>query len=71
MKWFLVDDCTTKKGAIYTSEMKATTREEAERELEAEWNELTEYDKTRRDEFYAVYGDDPFEAHDVIERTEQ
>lgn len=59
MKWFLVDDCTTKKSALFTEELRATTREDAEKEIQDMWDRLTDHDKKLRDDFYGVYGEDP------------
>jgi len=50
MKWYIIDDCTTKKGAIYTEEIHGDPREA----LTAAWDALTEHDKAARDSFFAA-----------------
>ena len=57
MKWYIEDDCTSKAAAIWTEEMKATTKTEAEDELRKAWNRMTAYEQRRRDSFRAVYGE--------------
>lgn len=66
MKWFLVDDCTTKKSALFTEELRATTREDAEKEIQDMWDRLTDHDKKLRDDFYGVYGDDPMFGEEFV-----
>lgn len=65
-KWFIVDNNLTYGAAIFDSEMRATTREDAEKELREEWDRLTKSEQSHRDEFYAVYGYDWTEGEDII-----
>ena len=53
-KWFLIDDCTTAKGATFEEPMAATTREEAAEELRRAWDRLSRADQKARDDFRAV-----------------
>ena len=66
MKWFLVDDCTTKKSALFTEELRATTREGAEKEIQDIRDRLPEHNKKLRDDFYGVYGDDPMFGEEFV-----
>lgn len=56
-KWYLIDDCTTKKGAVFTEELGADTREEARATIYETWNALTTHDQSLRDSYTAVYAD--------------
>lgn len=51
-KWYLIDQ---KDGDYFESEMKAKSRDEAERELEVEWRYLSTHDQKHRDAFFAIY----------------
>lgn len=53
-KWFLIDDCTTAKGAVFEEPMAAATREEAAEELRRAWDRLSKADQKARDSFRAV-----------------
>ena len=52
--WFLIDDCTTAKGATFEEPMAAATREEAAEELRQAWDRLNKADQKARDYFFAV-----------------
>lgn len=52
--WFLIDDCTTVKGATFEEPLAAATREEAAEELRRAWDRLSRADQKARDDFRAV-----------------
>lgn len=49
-KWFVVDNCLTAKGEIFTHP--ADSREQAYAEATAEWKHLGQHDQSIRDDFY-------------------
>lgn len=53
-KWYIVDDCTTRRSSIYTEAINAENKEEAEKEARREWESLTKHDQSERDEFSIV-----------------
>lgn len=56
MGYIIVDDCTTHRGAYFTSEVYKTL-EEAEREALNAWAHLSLHDKKERDEFFVAQVD--------------
>ena len=56
-KYYLVDDCTTRRGASWNTVMLATNSMDAVKEMWREWDALTKHDQNERDEFYCVSDD--------------
>lgn len=56
-KWYIIDDITTKRAAIYETLLHAETKEEAEKEALATWEALSDHDKRDRDAFYIALAD--------------
>lgn len=56
-KWYVIDDCTTKRASIYETELKAETKEQAIDEAASIWESFTDGDKADRDEFYIIHAE--------------
>ena len=56
-KWYLIDDCVTKKLERYEVPLEATTEAEAISEAVKIYNHLSDHDKKLRDEFYIAMFD--------------
>ena len=65
MSWYLIDDCTIRRGVIWTEELDAETKGEAKAYALNEWSRLTTHDKHERDYFYIGFGHDPYDLNDV------
>ena len=50
--FWIVDDCLTRKAAVYTEAVMATDIDDAARIGRTEWDKLTAHDKGLRDAFY-------------------
>lgn len=57
MAYTLVDNCTSKAGAMWETQMIAEDSLEAVKEMWREWDALTKADQARRDEFYCISDD--------------
>lgn len=68
MKFYLFDDCTTKRAGSWKTEMLATDSMEAVKEMWREWNALTKHDQNERDEFYCE-SEDGQEVFFIKKRT--
>lgn len=55
--WVIVDDCTSSKSEIFESVCKAQTKEGAYNEAVHMWDELSDFDKNKRDSFFVGYAD--------------
>ena len=53
-KWVIIDDCTSKKAAVYDETCKDQTKEGAYAEAKSKWEALTPYDQRQRDAFYVA-----------------
>lgn len=56
-KWYLIDDCISKKLERYETPLEATTEAEAISEAVKIYNHLSDHDKKLRDEFYIAMFD--------------
>lgn len=56
-KFYLVDDCTTKRSCQWRTEMIAEDGLEAVKEMWREWDSLTPHDREQRDNFYCISED--------------
>lgn len=56
--YYLVDDCTSTRGAIWNTKMIATNSMDAVKEMWREWGALTKHDQKDRDEFFCISGDE-------------
>jgi len=54
-KWYVVDDCMSTKGEIFTTP--AESLQQAREKAAAEWAHLSEHDRKLRDAFYIGFAD--------------
>lgn len=57
MKWYLIDDCTTKGAFIDEEQLDVETKEEAAAIARSRFDGLSDHDKARRDAFYICLAD--------------
>lgn len=76
-KWFLIEDCTTSRAALYHTELKATRKADAVQEGLHAFLSLTEHDRKDRESVFVCkadvdeYGDPDLEtAQHLVEIRE-
>ena len=64
-KWYLIDDCTTKRAGMFTEDLDTEDRDTAIEKALSEWTLLNAADHRARDAFYIAFGEWNEDLEDV------
>lgn len=70
MKWYLIEDCTTSRAAMFNTELKAETMDDAVREGLAIYDALTEHDQKEREAVFVAYAEPDEYGDPDLDKTE-